>query len=70
MSERTFNWNLPQDGVQKLISLDRDQRKEFFRDLPMENVPIGALMDFSEIDIDEKGQVTFTIHLKSFITTL
>ena len=61
MSERTFSWNLPQDAVQKLITLDRYQRIEFFRDLPMENVPIGALMGFSEIDIDDKGHVTFTI---------
>ena len=66
MSERTFSWNLPQDAVQKLISLDRFQRMEFFRDLPMENVPIGALMGFSEIDIDDKGQVTFTITPQEF----
>ena len=32
MNERTFSWNLPDDAVQKLISLDRDQRKEFFED--------------------------------------
>ena len=66
MNERTFSWNLPDDAVQKLISLDRDQRKEFFKDLPMENVPIGALMGFSSIDIDEVGQVTFTITPQEF----
>jgi uncharacterized protein (TIGR00369 family) len=66
MNERTFSWNLPDDAVQKLISLNRDQRREFFKDLPMENVPIGALMGFSSIDIDEAGQVTFTITPQEF----
>tara|TARA_B100000497_G_scaffold57689_1_gene65642 strand:+ start:9078 stop:9563 length:486 start_codon:yes stop_codon:yes gene_type:complete len=66
MNERTFSWNLPENAVEKLIGLDRDQRKKFFRDLPMENVPIGALMGFSAIDIDEKGQVTFSITPEEF----
>ena len=66
MNERTFNWNLPKDAVQKLINLDSAQRREFFTNLPMENVPIGSLMDFSAINIDDKGQVTFTITPQEF----
>ena len=66
MNERTFSWNLPEDAVQKLITLDSDQRRDFFRELPMENVPIGALMGFSSIDIDDKGQVTFSIIPQEF----
>ena len=66
MNERTFSWNLQDDAVQKLISLDSDQRRDFFRKLPMENVPMGALMGISSIAIDDKGQVTFSITPQEF----
>ena len=66
MNERTFSWNLQDDVVQKLISLDSDQRRDFFRKLPMENVPMGALMGISSIAIDDKGQVTFSITPQEF----
>ena len=66
MNERTFSWNLQDDVVQKLISLDSDQRRDFFRKLPMENVPMGALMGISSIAIDDKGQVTFSIIPQEF----
>ena len=66
MNERTFSWNLPNDAVQKLVSLDRQQRINFFAKLPMENVPIGALMDFSRISIDDNGQVSFYITPQEF----
>ena len=66
MNERTFTWNLPNDAVQKLVSLDKKQRIDFFGNLPMDNVPIGALMDFSRITIDDKGQVSFYITPQEF----
>ena len=66
MNERTFKWNLPNDAVQKLVSLDKKQRIDFFAKLPMDNVPIGALMDFSRITIDDKGQVSFYITPQEF----
>ena len=66
MNERTFSWNLQDDAVPKLISLDSDQRRDFFRKLPMENVPMGALMGISSIAIDDKGQVTFSITPQEF----
>ena len=66
MNERTFTWNLPKDGVQKLVNLDKQQRIDFFGKLPMDNIPIGALMDFSRISIDDKGQVSFYITPQEF----
>lgn len=66
MNERTFTWNIPNDAVQKLVSLDKQQRIDFFAKLPMDNVPIGALMDFSRITIDGKGQVSFYITPQEF----
>ncbi|MDB4823917.1 PaaI family thioesterase [Acidimicrobiia bacterium] len=65
-NERTFSWNLSNDAVQDLVSLDKQQRIKFFENLPMENVPIGALMDFSRITVDKKGQVSFYIIPQEF----
>jgi len=65
-NERTFSWNLSNDEVQALVSLDKQQRIKFFENLPMENVPIGALMDFSRITVDNKGQVSFYIIPQEF----
>lgn len=65
-NERTFSWNLSNDAVQDLVSLDKQQRIKFFENLPMENVPIGALMDFSRITVDNKGQVSFYIIPQEF----
>ena len=65
-NERTFSWNLSNDTVQDLVSLDKQQRIKFFENLPMENVPIGALMDFSRITVDNKGQVSFYIIPQEF----
>ncbi len=66
MNERTFNWNLDKDAVQVLIELDKDARREYFRNLPMENVPMGSLMGTSGIDIDDNGHVSFTITPQEF----
>lgn len=65
-NERTFSWNLSNDAVQDLVRLDKQQRIKFFENLPMENVPIGALMDFSRITVDNKGQVSFYIIPQEF----
>jgi acyl-coenzyme A thioesterase PaaI-like protein len=66
MNERTFSWHLPEDAVQKLVSLDKKDRREFFSNLPINNVPIGSLMDFSNIFVDDKGQVSFYIVPQEF----
>ena len=66
VNERTFKWNIANDAVKKLVSLDKKQRIDFFAKLPMDNVPIGALMDFSRITIDDKGQVSFYIIPQEF----
>ena len=66
MNERTFNWILEKEAVQILIGLDKDQRREYFRNLPIENVPMGSLMGASGIDIDDNGHVSFTITPQEF----
>ena len=60
-NERTFSWHLPEDAVEKLVSLDKKDRRDYFSNLPIDNVPIGSLMDFSNISVDDKGQVSFYI---------
>ena len=66
MNERTFNWILEKEALQILIGLDKDQRREYFRNLPIENVPMGSLMGASGIDIDDNGHVSFTITPQEF----
>ena len=66
MNERTFNWILKKEAVQIVIGLDKDQRREYFRNLPIENVPMGSLMGASGIDIDDNGHVSFTITPQEF----
>lgn len=61
MNERTFSWGLKDDAVQHLVSLNRSERIDFFLNLPIENVPIGSMMGFSKIEIDDKGQVSFSV---------
>ena len=66
MNERTFKWELTEGLVLKLVSLDKDARRDFFINLPIENVPMGSLMDTSKVEVDEKGQVTFTVTPQEF----
>ena len=61
MNERTFKWELTQGLVLELVSLNKDERIDFFKNLPIENVPMGSLMDTSSIEVDDKGQVTFGV---------
>ena len=66
MNERTFQWELTEGLVLELINLNKEDRRDFFLNLPFENVPMGSLMGTSKIDIDRYGQVTFTITPQEF----
>src|SRR5210317_100998 len=50
MNDRTFSWYLPEDAVEKLVSLDKKNRSEFF----------------SNISVDDKVQVSFYIVPQEF----
>ena len=45
MNERTFKWELTQGLVLELVSLDKEARRDFFKNLHMENFRMGSLMD-------------------------
>ncbi len=66
MNERIVKWDLVPGLVMELVNLDKKGRREFFINLPIENVPMGALMDTSSIRVDEKGQVSFTLTPQEF----
>ena len=66
MNERTFKWELTQGLVLELVSLDKEERRDFFKNLPIENVPMGSLMDTSSVDVDDEGQVTFAVTPQEF----
>ena len=53
MNERTFKWELTQGLVLELVSLDKEARRDFFKNLPIENVPMGSLMDTSKVEVDD-----------------
>ena len=55
MNERTFKWELTQGLVLELVSLDKEARRDFFKNLPIENVPMGSLMDTSKVEVDDIG---------------
>ena len=59
MNERIVKWDLIPGLVMELVNLDKEGRREFFINLPIENVPMGALMDTSSIHVDEKGASVF-----------
>ena len=66
MNERIYNWNLSEDAFNQLVNLDKEDRREFFLNFPLQNVPMGALMGFSKIDIDQYGQVSFSVTPQEF----
>ena len=66
MNERIVKWDLVPGLVMELVNLDKKGRREFFINLPIENVPMGALMDTSSIHVDEIGQVSFTLTPQEF----
>ena len=59
MNERTFYWNSPKDLAEKVIKLNRLERRKFFQSLEMHDVPMGSLMGFTKIQIDDDGRVSF-----------
>ncbi len=59
MNERTFHWNSPKEISEKVIQLDKEERINFFRNLDMFEVPMGSLMGFTKIQIDDEGSVSF-----------
>jgi uncharacterized protein (TIGR00369 family) len=66
MNERIVKWDLVPGLVTELVNLDKEGRRELFINLPIENVPMGSLMDTSSIHVDEKGQVSFTLTPQEF----
>ena len=66
MNERTYSWNLSDDALTQLVSLNKEDRREFFLNFPLLNVPMGALMGFSKITIDQSGQVSFSVTPQEF----
>tara|TARA_B100000212_G_C27117664_1_gene423504 strand:- start:58 stop:552 length:495 start_codon:yes stop_codon:yes gene_type:complete len=66
MNERIVKWDLIPGLVLELVNLDKEGRRDFFKNLPIENVPMGALMDSSKAEVDDKGQVTFTLTPQEF----
>ena len=57
MNERTFYWNSPKELAQKVIKLDKIERRKFFQSLEMHDVPMGSLMGFTKIQIDDDGNI-------------
>ena len=66
MNERIVKWDLVPGLVLELVNLDKDARRDFFINLPVENIPMGALMDTSQVEVDDNGQVTFTLTPQEF----
>ena len=66
MNERTYSWNLSDEALTQLVSLNKEDRREFFLNFPLLNVPMGALMGFSKIAIDQSGQVSFSVTPQEF----
>ena len=52
MNERIVKWDLVPGLVLELVNLDKDGRRDFFINLPVENIPMGALMDTSLMEVD------------------
>jgi len=59
MNERTFSWKSPDEVSQALIKLDKEDRRKFFSEMKIQDVPIGSLMGFTKIKIDKDGHASF-----------
>jgi len=66
MNERTHTWDPPLDIAEKLLNLDKEDRRKLFTELKPDSFGIGSLMGFSKIEIDEKGQASFYCVPKEF----
>ena len=53
MNERTHSWETPKDFAEKLLNLDREERRKLLREYPPNLTGIGSLMGFTKIEIDE-----------------
>ena len=60
MNERTHSWETPKDFAEKLLNLDREERRKLLREYPPNLTGIGSLMGFTKIEIDEDGPVSYT----------
>ena len=58
MGEKTFRWVDPKELSDNFLHLDSDDRKKFVLDHTMKP-PIGELMNFQGVEIDEEGCVTW-----------
>ena len=58
MGEKTFTWVDPKELSDNFLHLDSDDRKKFVLDHTMKP-PIGELMNFQGVEIDEEGCVTW-----------
>ena len=58
MGEKTFTWVDPKELSDNFLHLDSDERKKFVLDHTMKP-PIGELMNFQGVEVDEEGSVTW-----------
>lgn len=58
MGEATFTWEDPTELAKNFLYLDSSDRKKFFLE-SNKKPPIGELMNFKGVEIDEEGSVTW-----------
>ena len=58
MGEATFTWEDPTELAKNFLHLDSSDRKKFFLE-SNKKPPIGELMNFKGVEIDEEGSVTW-----------
>jgi len=59
LGEATFTWDDPTELAKNFLHLDSTDRKKFFLE-STKNPPMGELMNFKGVEIDEGGSVTWT----------
>jgi len=58
LGEATFTWEDPTELAKNFLHLDSSDRKKFFLE-SNKKPPIGELMNFKGVEIDEEGSVTW-----------
>jgi len=48
MNERTHSWDPPLDIAEKLLNLDKEDRRKLFTELKPDSFGIGSLMGFTK----------------------
>ena len=66
MNERTHSWDHPKDVAETLLNLDKEDRREYLRELPPDSTGIGSLMGFTKIEIDDDGHTSFYCKAEEF----